>query len=150
VSGTLGFRSRGLVSTLRLDELLQWTLGGLFRFGRGNRRSREVKSDLLKVSRGEISGPAQIAFEHLVPLSTIGIPIRPCAASGFLAYDELAMLAGKGEGGNAAHPGEPLRTARSERERVLMVLSLTKRIEPVIGNPGETVPCSLWQCRWTS
>jgi len=124
--------------------LLRWTLGGQFLLGSGNRWSRELKSDLLEVSRGEISGPAQIAFEHLVPVPSIGIPIGPCTSSGFLAYSELAILTGKGEGGNASQPGEPFHTARSDGKRLLVVVSLTKRIDLVLTNPGETVECSLW------
>src|SRR6266852_5365785 len=94
--------------------------------------------------RSEISGPAQIAFEHFVPMPPIGIPIGPCTSSDFLAYGEPAMLAGKSEGRDAAQPGEPLRTAWSDGKRLLVVVSLTKRIDPVLANPGEPVRCSLW------
>src|SRR6266852_3993613 len=110
----------------------------------GRKGSLQLKSNLLKVRRSEISGPAQIAFEHFVPMPPIGIPIRPCTSSDFLAYGEPAMLAGKSEGWDAAQPGEPLRTAWRDGKRLLVVVSLTKRINPVLANPGEMVRCSLW------
>src|SRR5437879_1145345 len=54
------------------------------------------------------------------------------------------MLTGKGEGWDTTQPGEPLHTARSNGKRLLVVVSLTKRIDLVFTNPGETVECSLW------
>src|SRR5437879_3241299 len=73
------------VGVLRLTALLREARGFGLLPRSGNRGNCEVKSDLLQVSRGQISGPAQIAFEHLVPMPTIGIPIRPCPSPGFLA-----------------------------------------------------------------
>jgi hypothetical protein len=106
-----------------------------------------LKSDLLQVCRSEISGPAQIAFEHLVPMPTIAIPIGPCTSPGFLADGELAELAGEGEGWDVAQPGEPFWTAHKIRECVLVVVSITKRIDPMLVNPTEMVACSLWHTR---
>ena len=100
------------------------------------------------MGKREFSGPAQVAFDKLVPIPVIGVPIRSSTRPALLAHGESSLSTRKREGGNRRQPRELGVTSWRNRKR-LLTAALTEFIDSALRIPDETVYSNFWHPRLT-